>query len=77
MLYTITSPKKTIRYSNIQSVTLPAYSGQVQILSGHAESFFLLKQGNIVLRYSIKQMETVPINSGECHVSGNTVVVIL
>lgn len=74
---TITSPKETKHYTNVQSVILPAFSGQAQILPGHAESFLLLEQGNIVLRYSNRQIKTVHIPAGECYATNEAVVVVL
>ena len=74
---TVTSPKGTKRYQNIKSVTLPAFFGQAQIFPGHAESFFLLEQGNLVFQYSNKQTESLQITTGECYVAGNTVVIVL
>ncbi len=74
---TITSPKKTVIYKNVHSVTLPALSGQIQILKGHAESFILLKEGVILLKYLNKESETIQNTNGECHVKDDIVKIIL
>jgi len=74
---TITSLKKTIVYKNVQSVTLPAVSGQMQVLSGHTESFILLKNGNISLRQLNKEDEIIENANGECYIKNNEVVIIL
>lgn len=74
---TITSLKTTKNYKNIQSIILPASSGQMQILPNHAESFILLKQGNLALQPSSKQEEIIQIQSGLCYIKNNAVVVIL
>jgi len=74
---TITSPKKTTVYKNVQNITLPALSGQMQILSGHAESFILLQKGNIVLQQTGKERETIQNAGGECYIKDNTVTIIL
>jgi len=74
---TITSLKKTTTYKNIQSIVLPAFSGQMQILPDHAESFILLQQGNISLRRLNKESEVIQIMNGECHIKDNLVMIIL
>jgi F0F1-type ATP synthase epsilon subunit len=73
----ITSPEATKRYKNVQSVTLPAFLGEMQILPGHAEAFILLQEGNIILQQLNRQNEVIRITSGECYVKDNVVVVIL
>ncbi len=74
---TITSPQKTTVYKNVQSITLPALSGQMQILPGHAESFILLQKGNISLRQSNKESEIIQNINGECYIKNDVVTVIL
>ncbi len=73
----ITSPKETTIYKNVQNITLPAFSGQMQILSGHAESFILLQKGNIVLQQTDNEKETIQNMGGECYIKDNTVTIIL
>ncbi len=74
---TIVSPKKTMIYKSVRSVTLPAYYGQMQILPGHAESFLLLKKGNILLQKSKKESEIIQNTDGECYIKNNVVTIIL
>lgn len=74
---TITSPKKTTVYKNVRSITLPAFSGQMQILPGHAESFILLQKGDISLLQLNKLSEIIQIMNGECYVKNDVVKVIL
>lgn len=74
----ITSPQKTIVYKNVLSVTIPAVFGQTQILPGHAESFILLKKGDILLRQLNKENKIIQNNTnGECYIKNDTVAVIL
>jgi F0F1-type ATP synthase epsilon subunit len=73
----ITSPKKTTVYKNVRSIMLPAFSGQMQILSGHAESFILLQKGDISLRQLNKQSEIIQIMNGECYIKNDVVTIIL
>ena len=74
---TITSPKKTIVYKNVLDITLPALSGQMQILPGHAESFILLREGNISLRQLNKKSEIIQNINGECYIKNDVVTIIL
>jgi len=73
----ITSFKKTIIYKNLRSITLPAFSGQMQILSGHAESFILLKKGDIIIQKSQKKQDNIQILNGECYIKDDAVDIIL
>ena len=72
----ITSPKETISYKDLQSVALPALTGQMQILSGHAESFVLLKKGSIVLEKSGQQNKLIQITNGECYIKDDVVTIV-
>lgn len=74
---TITSPQKTTVYKGVKSIILPAFSGQMQILPGHAESFILLRKGNIFLRQLNKEEEVIQNTNGECHVLNDVVTIIL
>jgi len=74
---TITSPKKTTVYKKVQSIMLPTFSGQIQILPGHAESFILLREGNISLRQLKKENKIIQNINGECHIKNNVVTIIL
>ena len=42
----VTSPTKTDAYKDVLSVTLPAFSGPIEVLSNHAESFIFLQKGS-------------------------------
>jgi len=74
---TITSSQKAIVYKNIESITLPVFSGQIQVSPNHAESFVLLKRGDISLKQLNKQSKIIQITSGECCVKNNAVTIIL
>ena len=73
----ITSPTKTDRYSNIISVVVPGLSGQMQILSNHAEAFIVLGNGYIEIESSDGKLSKLEINGGECYVQKNLVTIIL
>lgn len=73
----ITSPKETRVYKNLLSVSLPAFFGQIQILSSHAESFITLKEGDIIAQKSQKKQDDIHISGGECHIKDDVVNIIL
>jgi len=77
LVCTITSPANTETYKNLKSVTLPAFSGHAQILPGHAESFLILKKGDISLKQENDQNKKIQIDGGECHIKNDTIAVIL
>ncbi len=72
----ITSLNKTVDYENIQAITLQTTSGEVQILSGHVESFFLLQGGDISLFLSNGQKKLIKNVDGECYICDNQVIII-
>jgi len=72
----IISLEKTEVYSNLQAITLPAYFGQTQILSGHAESFFILQPGNIVLRQKNGKEKAINIQQSFAHIQGDNLIVL-
>ncbi len=74
----IFSPDSTKKYDNLRGVSLPALKGQMQVLSNHAESFILLKQGKIVLYKKNGNKKELQIdNEGGCYVTNNKVNIIL
>ena len=74
---TITSLNNTSEYNDLRSIMIPALSGQMQILTNHAESFILLDAGNVILKDSGKNITSVKISGGECHIQNNSVTIIL
>ena len=75
MKCSIVSSEEKQEFNNVESVTLPAFSGEMQILPDHAESFVSLRKGKIILEAG--QTKTLPIEGGMCHIKNNTVVVLL
>jgi F0F1-type ATP synthase epsilon subunit len=69
-------PEQAITYKGVSAVSLPAYSGRMQILPGHAETFLLLLEGDISLRQLNKEDRIVRIKDGECHVKDNVVTIV-
>lgn len=77
MTCVITSPEKTLTYGNLSAVSLPAFAGRMQVLPEHAESFVLLREGEIILRKTDGKKESARIPGGECYIKGDRVSVIL
>jgi F0F1-type ATP synthase epsilon subunit len=73
----ISSAEKTIIYEALESVTLPAFSGSMQILPGHAEAFVVIAGGNMILKHADGHIETLPIGASECHVENDQVMIIV
>jgi F0F1-type ATP synthase epsilon subunit len=73
---TVTSAEHTERYSRLKSLAVPAFSGRLQMLPGHAESFILLTPGEIIMD-SAQGVRTVVIDGGACHVKDDEVTVVL
>jgi len=74
----ITSKEGTKEYGKLKSVTLPGYIGQMQVLSGHAETFVLLQDGDIVLvNAESGAEEKIQIQGGECTIRKDNVMIIL
>ncbi len=74
----ITSSSENKVYDNLKSILIPISSGNMEILTGHAESFILVSEGNIVLRFFDVNNNKIIIKSknGECHIKNNKVVII-
>jgi len=71
------SLKRTVVYKDVRSIILPAFSGQIEILPGHVESFLLLKEGDIVIKKSNEKIDRVSISDGECYVNNDFVDIVL
>lgn len=74
---TITSPEETMQYRQLENVTLPAFLGEMEVLSGHAEVFVLLKRGEIVLGGTNGQKKILEIPGGQCHIKDDNIIIIL
>ncbi len=74
----ITSIDNSTSYNNLQSITLPANKGELEILTGHAEAFVLLKTGNIILEKQTGSKEEIKVDTdGGCYIKDNKVNIIL
>lgn len=71
----IVSSKNKQKFKKVQSITLPAFSGELQVLPDHAESFIALRQGKIILKSD--KVNTIPIENGICDIKDNIVTIIL
>jgi F0F1-type ATP synthase epsilon subunit len=73
----IATPEKMTNYQSLASLVLPADSGEMQVLPGHAECFVLLQKGEIVLHHQSGEKNVLAIDGGECHIENNLVQIIL
>ena len=72
-----TSPKDTKEYKNVVAMVIPAYNGQVEILPGHAEGFFLLKQGKVMIMDEGEKVNEVEVEEGGCYVKDDKVFLMI
>lgn len=77
MRCTISSPQKTITYSQVTRLQLTTTKGQIEILPGHAEAFFLLKNGEIIFYQKTAPEKHFPVNGGVCYVKDDQITFIL
>jgi len=72
----IISQQAKVVYDNLESVTLPAVSGKMQILHQHAESYILLKPGNVKLKKKNGDEKNIQLNEGVCYLYANTLTIL-
>jgi F0F1-type ATP synthase epsilon subunit len=82
MRCTVVSPHKTLEFQRVISATLPAWRGQMEILTGHAEAFIILQKGEIVLKTNKVSsaslaVRTFSVSGGICRVKNNEILIIL
>lgn len=73
----IVSPTKKEEYQNLQSLTLPAFLGALQVLPKHAETFLALKKGDLVLKKSGGDTKKISILEAECYIKDDKVIIVL
>lgn len=71
----ILSPESKQEFEGVQSIILPAFSGELQILPNHAESFISLRQGEIILESG--KPKVIPVEGGIGEIKNNIVTIIL
>jgi len=75
MTCTITSPDETVEYHSVEHITLPAFSGTMEVLPHHAECYALLQHGTITIAHN-NTADHIPVTSGQCHIQGDAVLII-
>jgi len=73
----IISLKSVLDLENILSVSLPVSSGEVEILSDHAEFFGLLTPGTIICTRSNELSKELEISGGFCRFNNNKLVILM
>jgi F0F1-type ATP synthase epsilon subunit len=71
----IISSNQIKEFNGVKSISLPAYSGQMEVLPGHAESFVKLKEGTIIIQTEKKI--SVSIQEGICYINNDTIIIVL
>ncbi len=75
MRCTVASPEGKVDLGKTDGVSLPGSRGEIQILPGHAEAFFVLGKGKVVAG-ARGDGKSVDIEGGLCHVRDDEVVVV-
>jgi len=72
----VTSADTTSNYNELSSVSVPAASGLMQLLPGHAEAFVEVSGGDLVLKHADGHLETIRLGECECHIKADQVLII-
>lgn len=75
----IVSPDSKQEFSDVASVTLPGWWGQLQVLPHHAESFVVLRKGEVILENADDRSTPVKIciEGGVGHIWKDVITLIL
>jgi F0F1-type ATP synthase epsilon subunit len=73
----ILTKEKPLFSSRIESATIPARNGQMQILEGHAESFVSLSKGKIILQVANGKIKDISVKAGLAHIYNNSLVILI
>lgn len=73
---TVITPEEVNTYDEVESVTVPAAGGEMEILSNHAESFLTLQAGSVVIRLRDKKKITVPVSECIAHIDQDRIVIV-
>lgn len=72
----VISPQYKKEYKNVGSISFTTSSGEVEILPGHAESFFKITSGKVSID-SDDNNDKIEVSEGICHVKDNRVFIII
>jgi F-type H+-transporting ATPase subunit epsilon len=74
---TLVTPEKTIvKDAELSEITLPAYSGELNILPGHSSLMTVLKSGRLTYKLVSGETAEFVIAWGYCQVTENSVQVL-
>ncbi len=73
----ITSVRETKTYDHLLKVTLPAVTGEMQVLTNHADCFASLVGGEINMTGENQEQNKFKIDSGVCYVNDNQVLILI
>lgn len=76
MMCVLSATHETREYTGVTSITLPALTGEIELLPGVAESFILLGPGRVVWRRGNQAPSEQVISEGMCHARENRAVII-
>jgi len=75
-LFFATPGKKVVADAELEEITLPAFSGELHILPGHAPLMTTLEAGQLKYRLQNGETDQLAISWGYCQISSDGVTVL-
>lgn len=72
----IVTHNKNSEFKNLVSVSIPCTSGNIDVLTSHAETFFVLAKGEVILR-ARKSENKIDVSKGVGHIFNDEVILFL
>lgn len=73
----ISSPEGTAEHPAVRALTFVTPSGEVEILPGHAEAFFVIAAGDIRVVPTDGAAVSVAAREGVCHVAKDEAIIVM
>ena len=77
MLLKILSLEKFHNFEKVERVSLPLLKGEIEILPGHAETFFILGKGKMKIDFGKGKRLSFEIQGGKGYVKDDKIVIFL
>ncbi len=74
--FIVSSKDKKEAYSDVRRIFLPGVNGRLEILPGHAESFFLLQSGEVTMEAGSGAKNSITLVRGLCWAKDDRIVLM-
>ncbi len=74
--FIISSKDEKETYSDVRRIFLPGVNGRLEILPGHAESFFLLQAGEVTMESDSGVKNSITLVRGLCWAKDDRVILM-